>query len=133
MQQVLDRAVYVGHGKCRPGCATDWKSGDTKAESTCPRSPGKVVQLLLQHRVRGVWIDSHFERDFSFLVRVADRVFHPAAVACFIVSAFPDVLDALFGASQKFHDSLRNIGNRLSWIPGDVFGRIERALSRSQE
>src|SRR5262249_40579711 len=106
MQQILHRAVYVGDGKCRSGCATDWKSGDAKAEPTRPRSPGEVVQLLLQHGVGGVRIDSHFERDLSFFVRIADRVLHPATVARVIVPAFPDVLNALFGASQKLHESL---------------------------
>src|SRR5262252_4953607 len=133
MQQILDRAVYVGHGKCRSGCATDWKSGDTKAESTRPRSPGEVVQLLLQHGIGGVWIDSHFKRDLSFFVRIADRVLHPAAVARVIVPALPDILNALLGASQKLHESLRNIGNRLRWIFGDVFCRVERAFGRSKK
>src|SRR5262245_50522794 len=125
MQQILDRAVYVGHGKRRSGRTTDWKSGNTKAESACPRSPGKIVQLFLEHGIGRVWIDSHFERDFSFLVRVADRILHSAAVAWLIVPAFPDVLNRLFSAPQEFHESFRNVRNCLSWISGDVLRGVE--------
>jgi hypothetical protein len=71
-------------------------------------------------------------RSFSF-VRVTDRVLHPAAFDRVIVPGFPDILDRLFGAPHEFHDSFRNIGNRLRRIPGDVFGRVEGALCRSQQ
>src|SRR5215472_14360456 len=128
MQQVLDRAVYVRHGQCRSGCATDWKSGDAKAESTGPRSPGEIVQLFLQHAVGGVWIDSHFERDLSFLIRVTNRVLHPIPVAS---SSLANVPDRLLGAAQEFHDSFGNIGNRLCRISGDVLRRVKRTLGRS--
>src|SRR5262249_27442958 len=67
-QQIRDCTVYVGHGKCCFRRTTDWKSSDTKGESTGPRSRGHVVQLLLQYGIGGVWIDSHFECDLSFFV-----------------------------------------------------------------
>src|SRR4029450_12467751 len=132
-QQFLDRAVKIGHRECRSDWTTDWESSGTKSESTSPRSPGHVVQLLLQDGVGAVWIYPHLERDVSFFIRVTDRVVHPAAVAQVIVPALPDVLARLFVAHQKFHGSFWNIGNRLRRIPGDALGRVERAFCRSDE
>ena len=130
---MLDRAVKVCYRERGSDGAADWKGSDTKRESTRPRSPRDVVKLLLQNGVRAVRVDPHLERDLSFFIRIPDSIFHSVAVAIIFTSAFPNVLDGLFGAPQEFHNSFRNVGNRLRRISGDVPGRVERAFGRGKE